>query len=126
MLDRRDNVAGEHFGQVVKQAAKKVIVGAGRAGLDREAEKVGQTGHNEHVSQHRGGGNARGLRPADLKAQLPAEVGQPCQGRAGRAHSGKAGQVGKGRQPVVEGLADVVHFFVKGRVEWFNKAKFPL
>ena len=84
----------------MKEPAKEVVVGPCAACIHRQTEKIGKTGHNEHVPKNRSGGNAWGLGPADLKAQLPAEIGQPKKSSARLAHLFQALQIAKTVQPV--------------------------
>ena len=51
-LARRDDVAGEQFGEIVEQAAVEIVDTALGAAVEVEAEQIGIHGHDEHVSQH--------------------------------------------------------------------------
>ena len=109
----------------MEQAAEEIVVGSGRAGVHRKAEEVGESRHNKHVPEHRSGRNARSLRPADLEAQLPAEIGKTGQGCVGREDGLHSLQITEGIQTLHKGVVDLVHFIVK-TVERLDEMEFPL
>ena len=125
LLDRGNNVAGQQFRQVVQQTAEKIVDGSRATGPDGLAEKIGIGRHDEHVPQHGGGRDARGLRPANLEAELPAEIGETGQCRIALDDVRHAAHIGESRKAFPEGLVNFFHFLVK-TVQGFDEAEFPL
>ena len=130
-FDRGDDVPREQFRQIVEQSGEEVVDPARGTGSEGEAEKIRITRNEEHVPEHGGFRHAGRVGPADLEAELAAQLGETPQGRGRIAEKGvplyefvHAAQIGQAIETLSEGFGNGLIFLVK-RVEWLDDVVFP-
>ena len=108
-FDRGDDVPREQFRQIVEQSGEEVVDPARGTGSEGEAEKIRVARNEEHVPEHGGFRHAGRVGPADLEAELAAQLGETPQGRGRIAEKGvplyefvHAAQIGQGHPRHIE------------------------